>query len=148
MLAWPVAVLLVGRRLTTAGTSAAVIVAQGLLHLAFAAIGTAAPRAAALHGSHHADRGPLVVADVGHLHLDAGMIVAHLVAAALTVVVLTRGERALRGIARGVRRLLTRPAAALALPAVPVLPTVPADLPVVRPFLSVLSRRGPPAFAR
>lgn len=148
LLAWPAALCFVGRRLTITGTSAAVIVAQGLLHLAFAAVGTAAPRSAGAHAGHHAGQASLMVADVGHLHLDTGMIIAHLLAAVLTVTVLTRGERVLRRIARGVRRLLSRAVVALTVPAVPIMSVVRADIPSVRPFLSVLSRRGPPAFAR
>lgn len=148
LLAWPAAVWLVGRRLTIAGTSAAVLVAQSLLHLAFAAVGTAAPQSPVPHVGHHAGQASLAVAEVGHLHLDLGMIIAHVLAAALTVAVLTRGERVLRRIARGVRRLLSRAAATPALPSVPLMRAFRTDVPAVRLFLSALSRRGPPAFAR
>ncbi len=144
LLTAPLAVWLVGRRLTLRGTASAVVAAQALLHVAFAAIGTQAPLAGA--GHHHA------TASLGlggtHVHLDAGMIAAHGLAAVVTIVLLIRGERLLRAIARGLRRLLA-PAAPT-----PALPTAHAALtvrpaPVLAPvFLSAMSRRGPPAFAR
>ena len=160
LLTSPVAVWLIGRRPSVRRTAAAVVVAQLALHVAFAAVGTGGPIAASQvpTGSGHAagHTGSAAVqaslgsplAAAGHLHLDPGMIAAHLVAAAATVLLLAHGERLVRAIAGGLRRVLRR-----ALPALPP-PTVPATradeplAPVAAVFLSVLSRRGPPAFAR
>lgn len=148
LLAWPPAVWLVGRRLSLTGTSAAVLAAQGLLHVMFAAVGTGAPQSSA--GHHLVVSGATMrLAAGGHVHLDAGMITAHLVAAVVTVVLLTRGERVIRRLARGVRRVLARAdlAPVSLQPFVVAVGAAPAA-PTSRPFLSVLSRRGPPALAR
>jgi hypothetical protein len=148
LLAWPSAVWLVGRRSSLARTAATVLVAQGLLHVAFAAVGTDSPQAASGH-EHTTAGAALNLAAGGHLHLDAGMIAAHLLAALVTVALLTRGERILRAVARGVRRLLARPGVVAAAPTPDAVPlAVAALVPATRRFLSVLSRRGPPAFAR
>jgi len=77
------------------------------------------------------------------------MIVGHIAAAIVTIAVVAYGERLLAMIARGLRRLLARSG-----------DVVPADHPriptpahrthagVAALFLSALTRRGPPAFAR
>lgn len=156
LLTSPAAVWLVGRRPSVAGTAAAVVAAQLALHVAFAAVGTGDPASVpgAGHSAGHAIS-PAVMAELGrslasgsHLHLDAGMIAAHLIAAVATVLLLAHGERVVRAIARGIRRVLSR-----ALPVVPP-PVMPAYrqgaplAPAAAVFLSVLSRRGPPALAR
>lgn len=154
VLASPAAVWLVGRRLRVRGTTAAVVMAQLGLHAAFAAVGTAGPTSSAsatTHGAHHtaaASLPPAPGALTGHLHLDAGMIAAHVLAAALTVLLLLRGESAVRALARGLRRLLARRLPVLTVPVirrVAVLRRTTTARPV---FLSALSRRGPPALAR
>lgn len=151
LLAAPVAVLLVGRRLSIAGIAGAVATAQLILHAAFATIGTTAPAASAEgpHAGHGAalTAAPALAAPV-HLHLDAGMIVAHLTAAAVTVVLLTRGEHVARRLARGVRRLLRRVLPPLSPPAVVVATPARRVLPRAFAPLSTVSRRGPPALAR
>lgn len=129
-------------------TASVVLVAQGLLHVAFASVGSSAPHAAAgHHGTAHGATGIAPLAAGGHLHLDAGMIAAHIVAAAVTVLLLARGEAILARVARGLRRLLRT--------AVPRMPQAPSPRAVAREatlpapvFLLTLSRRGPPALAR
>jgi hypothetical protein len=147
LLSAPAAVWLVGRRLSVRGIAAAVGVSQGLLHVTFAAVGSAAPRGGLGHHSMHVAAADLAAG--GHLHLDAGMLVAHVAAAALTTVLLCHGERLLRALARGMRRLLAPVTARpLALAAVPATPTPRRERAVRPAFLSVQPRRGPPAFAR
>lgn len=139
LLAAPLCVWLVGRRPSLTGTALAVAAAQGLLHAAFAAVGTAAPAAA----GHHTE-----ATLTTHAHGGPGMTVAHAIAAVVTIALLTRGERLLVALARGIRRLLplttftARPAPAPAAMPVAVAP------PALIHFLSALSRRGPPALAR
>ena len=65
------------------------------------------------------------------------------------VVLLAGGERMLAALARGIRRLLPRPAAPTLVPRAPrvrALAPLPVTLPTLPPFS--LSRRGPPALAR
>ncbi|RIJ77877.1 hypothetical protein D1871_05060 [Nakamurella silvestris] len=104
-------------------------VAQGLFHLGFVA-------------STHADH---------RMTLDAGrMILFHAVAAVVTSVILSRGERALFGLARALRRVILR-----MVPAGPVRAgsgwTAIVDVrqwrPVAADLLSSGSRRGPPVAA-
>jgi hypothetical protein len=160
LLTSPVAVWLIGRRPTIRGTAAAVVAAQLALHVAFAAVGAgdpasasptdAAPGHSAGHSGSSAAAAALgrSLAAAGHLHLDAGMILAHIVAALVTVLLLTHGERLVRAIAGGIRRVLSRARPVLPPPAVPV-PRFDGPLAVVAAvFLSALSRRGPPALAR
>lgn len=145
LLASPIAVVLVGRRPSLRGTVAAAMVSQAALHAAFAAVGTGG--ASVTTTPHHA-LPALSPVSVSHLHLDAPMIVAHVLAAAATVLLLQYGERALRRIARGIRRLLTRALPTLDIPVARAARSTPAGA-LPRPvFLSALSRRGPPALAR
>lgn len=129
-------------------TASVVLVAQGVLHVAFASIGSRAPHAAT---GHHAtahtvpDLAPLAAGD--HVHLDAGMIVAHIAAAAVTVFLLARGEAILARIGRGLRRLLRTPARRLPQPSLPLAAARDAAVPAAV-FLLSLRRRGPPALAR
>lgn len=144
VLAAPLAVVLAGRRLATWRVALTVALSQALFHGAFALTAGADP--SALHGHH-----------VGHLagHLgtvvlpDPPMLVAHAVAAVVTVAALTRGERMLRALGRGIRSLFPR----LAVSAAPLV-FRPLRVPVraavdavgARVVLSDLSRRGPPVF--
>lgn len=156
LLTSPIAVGLIGRRPSVRGTAAAVVVAQLALHVAFAAVGAGEPTAAAPGAGHAVHAGsPAVGIALGrsfaagdHLHLDAGMIAAHLVAAAATILLLSHGERLVRAIARGVRRVLSRALPVLAPPSAPASRIDAILAPAAVVFLSVLSRRGPPALAR
>ncbi|WP_448257784.1 hypothetical protein [Microbacterium aurum] len=148
LLATPVAVALVGDRPRPLRLGAAVALAQAALHLAFAAVGTAAPVAAGhVHGGTALGAGPVAQAHV--MHAPSGMMLGHAIAAVVTVVLLARGERMLAALARGIRRLLPRPAAPTLVPRAPrvrTLAPLPVTVPALPPFS--LSRRGPPALAR
>lgn len=151
VLASPVAVALVGRRRSLPRTAAAVAAAQIALHTVFAAIG---PASLSATGSAHV-HGPLVlgpaVAGLGHsaAHVSVGMLLAHSLAAVVTIALVVSGEQLLAVLARGIRRVLNRshPPAPHLFPRVVVLSSGPrvARAPA---HLSVLTRRGPPAFAR
>ena len=143
VLAAPVAVALAGRRLATWRTAASVLTSQALFHAAFALTADADP--AMLHGHHVAHLG----GDLSAIVLpDPPMLLAHALAAVATVVALTRGERLLRALGRGIRSLLLRAVAVAPLAPLPRQAAVPAGTAWVRArvVLSDLSRRGPPAF--
>ena len=145
LLAWPVALLIVGARPSALRTATAVAAAQALLHSAFALVGDAAPRSAALAGHHHGTAllGPVTGTS---MPLDAAMLTGHVIAAILTAVAVCHGERMLRAVARGIRELL-RPAAIVVLqptPTVPAAATSSTRGPRPRLILADLSRRGPP----
>lgn len=143
-LAAPIAVALAGRRLGLGRLVVTVIAAQALLHVGFAA--TAGLDPSAPTGHVHAGALPLT-GGFASLVPDAGMTVAHAVAALLTIAVLFRGEQLLRLIARGVRDVFARAIVRLPAPAsrVPLVSSVP-DAPRLTPFTAVVSRRGPPSF--
>lgn len=151
ILAAPLCILLVGRRLSPAGLSAAVVSAQAALHGAFSAVGSAAPggpaSALGAPGGHHHPMPalaalPTIDAVTGAM---AVMTAGHGIAAALTIGVLAWGERLLVAIARGIRRLLSRPEG-------PALPGPVASLGIISSrriaataLLECITRRGPPA---
>lgn len=144
LLSLPVAVLLVGSRLSRRGTIAAVLAAQAFLHLAFAAVGTGTPHLA-VH-EHGAALPALLTGS--HLHLTAPMIAAHLIAAAVTAAALWHGERMLHALGRGIRRLFATARPVLSFHPRPLRPVRSfALIPTRAPFVTVLSRRGPPALA-
>ena len=162
----PVSVLLVGRRGSTVRTVLAVCAAQAALHSVYAAVGgvsaavggvsaavggtTAATTPALVtrigHAAHHAP--VMLTTSVTHLHVDAPMIATHLIAAAVTIVLLVRGEATARALARGVRTGIRRLLDLVATPAPPADFAVPTPLAErVIPaavFLAAMSRRGPP----
>ncbi|MDQ0645187.1 hypothetical protein [Microbacterium murale] len=141
----PLAALLVGRTPGMARLSAAVVVSQTVFHVLFVVLGaTAAPTVSA--GHHHVMTLDPLTSTVTP---DAGMLGAHVVAAALTIALLWRGEQLMRIIARWVHALLrTR------------MPRLHADWPVPASFAITarnaitslltgdISRRGPPVFSR
>ena len=143
LLAWPIALAIVGSRPSAVRTGLAVAAAQALLHSAFALVGDVQPTAAA--GHHHA---ALVLGATagGTPSVDGAMIAGHALAAVVTAVAVCHGERMLRAVARGIHSLLrlvvvAPPTGGWRAPALP-LPT-PRGL---RPRLALadLSRRGPP----
>jgi hypothetical protein len=140
----PFGITLVGRRPTVLRTTAAVITSQLLFHMAFAITsGADSSRLVSGHAHHVATS----ASGAGLMIPDAPMTVAHLLAAAVTVAVLYRGERLLHAIARGIRSVLARSGAVVPPQTAYVAP--PADAPVVPAARVVLwdaSRRGPPAF--
>lgn len=146
LLATPIAVALTGRRPSLWRTGAVVAASQFLLHLAFATAGAADPRAVGhVHGA-----APLLTAvDAGAVAIDVPMVAGHVLAAAITIALISRGERALRAIAAGLRHFARRIAVAAPrrAPRVPVL-AVGRRITATAIALTSLSRRGPPALAR
>ncbi|MFS0714122.1 hypothetical protein ABC195_09565 [Microbacterium sp. 2P01SA-2] len=160
-----VSLLVVGRRLSLARLGAAVAAAQVLFHVMFALgvvplAGSAGPAGASagpagpisLHAGHMSL--PASLSEPGALAAvapDVAMIVAHVVAAVLTTVLLHSGERlvgALAGLARRIALRLRSVARDAVLPA----PTSPLPVPVVsnvraprlRALIAAPARRGPP----
>ncbi len=72
------------------------------------------------------------------------MVVSHVVATALTVVVLAVAERTVLTVARAIASVLPRKHTPLPATA-PLIVATPARVPVTIDFLDVLSWRGPPA---
>lgn len=148
VLASPLAVALVGRRRSLPRLAAAIAAAQVALHASFAAVGASVLETA---GGHvHMSTPTLGTGPVATMtHLSADMLGGHIAAALVTIAALAYGERLLLMIAHGIRRLLARTGE-----------VVPGDRPCIPRithrthtgatalFLSVLTRRGPPAFAR
>ena len=96
VLASPVAIALVGRRLSVWRVGTAVAVSQGLFHTAFAM--TAGVDPTGLRGHVHDVQLVGGTSTAGVLP-DGGMLVGHLIAAVATLVVLYHGERMLRACA-------------------------------------------------
>ncbi|MHC2997805.1 hypothetical protein OB08_00615 [Microbacterium sp. HJ5] len=144
ILASPVAIALIGRRLSAWRVGAAVVASQALFHVAFtltAGVGTAGV-------AGHVHR-PVLEGSAATTALlpDAPMLAGHLIAAATTMIVLHQGERMLRALGRGIRSLLRRadapaPAPSVSPRRITVLVREPGATGVV---LSDLSRRGPPS---
>jgi hypothetical protein len=104
---------LLGRRFSWPRVSAAVIASQALFHGTFALTGTGGARVVA-ETSGHAEHGgsttlTVVAGEVGHLHDGSVMLVAHAVAAIVTIVAMRladRSSRATAALSRVVRALL------------------------------------------
>lgn len=159
ILATAACTLLVGRRLSAVRLTGAVAASQALFHALFV-LGAPLPPvgdpsiALSAHAHHHGalELALLAPGTGSALAADATMWVGHALAAAVTVAVLYRGERAvtrLHEIAVGVARWLFRPVAVAATPV--VLPAVAHIVPRgentrVRSQheLLPLLRRGPP----
>lgn len=145
LLATPAAVLLVGYRPSTTRTALVVLASQGLFHTFFGVAGGADPALAS--GHLHAPAATSI--PLSHLHApSAGMVVAHIVAAAVTIALLAHGERMLSALGRGILRLVRlltpvvgghrRPASAS---------VAAARRPVSSLVRATLCLRGPPAVA-
>lgn len=116
ILSWPIATLLTSRGLGRIGLGAAVVLAQLLLHVVFAAAGGLSPGAVVPHHHGPADAsmaGDLILSGThalgtaGHgLVPDAPMLIAHLVAAAAAYLLLSHGESLIARIAGWVEALL------------------------------------------
>ena len=159
----PLAMLVTGARARLARTIAAALVAQAALHLCYA-LGSAGPTATArwhaggvgsaghaVHDGHAALTQPLTMpAGVALDHGHAWMPLAHLVAAAITVLALVSADRAVAAVAGAVlalvRRLTSLPRPVDARPR-----RQPADAAVRRLlgalFLASIGSRGPPVVA-
>ena len=107
LLAAPVAVALAGRRLALWRLALTVLASQLLFHASFAIASGATGEPPSGHTHHVVDPTWLTT---GTAHAvwppDPLMIAGHVAAALVTVSALHRGERMLRTLARGVRRLL------------------------------------------
>ncbi|MFE5670995.1 hypothetical protein ACFQ58_05205 [Agromyces sp. NPDC056523] len=153
----PIAMVLVGQRMTPARASASALAAQAALHLLYA-LGTGSPGHPASVGPHaaHAATAPSVefaAFTVEHGHATV-MPLAHVVAAALTVAMLALFQQAASavGLAFGTLvhgvRLLASVLRGLPVPTLPGVarPAIRADAPP-NPALLILSplrHRGPP----
>ncbi|MDY0909154.1 hypothetical protein [Microbacterium sp. CFBP9034] len=145
ILASPLAIALIGRRLSAWRVGATVLASQVLFHLSFAVTAGVDPAAAVGHVHHPSLPGATAVS--GGLLPDGPMLVGHVVAAAATVLALYFGERMLRALGRGIRSLFHRvggialaPAVLLRARADTLLALVPRGV-----VLSDASRRGPPS---
>lgn len=146
ILASPLAIVLVGRRLTAWRAGATVVAAQALFHVSFALTAGVDPAAVTGH-VHHAtlDGSPGPVSGVLP---DGPMLLGHAVAAAATMLALYFGERMLRALGRGLRSMLRRAGDPVLAPVV-LLRRAAAGVPAPRALgvvLSDVSRRGPPSF--
>lgn len=164
LVALPLCVLLAGRVGSLWRLALAVAPAQLLYHWSFAGLGAASgPAALSGRAPMHAASGVAESAHHGHLVPasfapalveagagDASMWLSHALAAALTIVLMHRGERAVVHLVRVLRE--TMPAR---VPHAVRLPQHGAILVTERPsrpcpqriFLSAISHRGPPATA-
>lgn len=145
ILASPLAVALVGHRLSLWRAAVTVVASQALFHVSFAVTAGVDPSVAV--GHLHGAALPGSAAGVAGILPDAPMLVGHLLAAAATVFVLFTGERMLRALGRGIRRLLSRGAAVAPRPLVRARAVSRAAVPAPRAVvLSDAPRRGPPPF--
>lgn len=148
LLSFMACTLLAGIRLSSIRLTISVLLSQALFHTLFV-LGAITPRSGVaphVHGALQLPSGGAAVV----VPEDAGMWVAHGIAAAITALALHRGEqlvRALADLASAVARWLTRTVVgAISIPPVLAPPRwVVLAAPRPRtPHLSALRRRGPP----
>lgn len=153
-------IALVGTRPAIWRLTAAVAVSQFLFHALFSLSPSASfsgmPAGGHLHAGMHLTLIPGVAGSAGSdaslLAGDAAMWASHLAAAALTIAVLSRGERAFHAACRfaffRLRRFVDRVTAVLASPGgrrrTPI-ETTPQTLRALEVVLGGMRRRGPPA---
>lgn len=148
VLSWCACVALAGWREHALRLTVSVLVSQALFHLLFT---LGAPAAA--HGGHHGSAVHLGQAEAVGAAPWSHMWLAHLVAAAITVLALRSGEQALgrlsRAILAGARRLCAPPVLdpLFRVVAPPSMPTRPDVRPGLGWFHREISRRGPPVSA-
>ncbi len=132
-------------RLSLPRLAVSVIASQAAFHLLFQVTGTSSTLAAHSHAAVDA------IGAAPPTHHPAPMAVSHLLAAAVTVLLLAYGERSVLAVAHVVARLVWRPAARIAAivpaadPRLLVLPTSVERRPYPLVATPVL-RRGPPLF--
>lgn len=151
ILASPIAVALVGRRLSFGRMTVTVLISQVMFHAAFAmTAGSSADSATAGASAHvHNFLAPIDSASLTTLVPDTAMTLGHVLAALVTVAGLYGGERMLRAIGLGVRAILARAGEIAPLETMPAR-SATMDVALIRhrrTALSDVSRRGPPAFA-
>lgn len=155
-LALPICIAISGRRLSFLALSASVVVSQALFHalFIFGTVSLASPRG---HG-HHSGAVSLPIEQAADTHSHSlmeaspAMLITHLIAAAVTVATLHRGEVAFRTLLLAGSRMLGLRRALLVLIPAPEKPTAagipaPALAPRVaraRELLPVHAYRGPP----
>ncbi|MGW3628395.1 hypothetical protein [Streptomyces sp. NPDC000880] len=143
-----------GRRRGVRAIGTGLLAVQGALHLIFSGAGGQPSR-----HHHHAERATtsmvptsMETIDVGTMDPDAGMLAAHLVAAAVCALWLARGEAAFFRLAHAVGHLAFTPLRLLlTLVRLPAAPRPVPQSPRPRRLHGVhlahaLTRRGPPAF--
>lgn len=146
----PMCAVLVGRRRSRMRVAAAVLLSQAAFHLLFQALGspTGSGMTVATGHSHHLPLAALATAAPAAT-IDATMLFAHAVAAAITTLLIWHGETIARAVATWFQALLLR-----ATPCAPDDHRRPAPLRSLRvPALDVavtaaFSRRGPPVLVR
>lgn len=154
VLALPLCVLLAGRVGSLWRLSLAVVPAQFVYHWSFAGLGASQLSSAQGRGSAHSAH--FVFSESVALTpelttsgiADAWMWTAHALAAVLTIALMHRGEQAAMHLLRVLRSTLSiRLMSAVTLPQRgAILAHLTADTPrIQQPFLSTVSRRGPPA---
>lgn len=149
----PLTAVLVGSRPSRARVAVAVLLAQGGFHALFQLLGApSADSGTVAAGGAHAHHLTLALTSVGGTPVapvGAGMIGAHIAAAALTTVLLWHAESMVRAVAGWFRALLRR-----ASPHTGPVPARPVALrslllpPADRAVAAAVSRRGPPVLAR
>lgn len=145
VLAAPVAVLLAGTRPRAWRTAAAVAASQVVFHAAFTLVGDLGRWDAAASGHVHA-LDPVAGPAAAVHPPSAGMLLAHAAAAAITALLVLRGERAVVAVWRWARARLRRVAGAVRVPLrhrIPPLPRLSRPR-TARVTAHPLSRRGPP----
>lgn len=155
VLAMPLAVLLIGRRLSTLRLTGVVVAAQAAFHMLFG-LGIAGGLGGGAHAMHGAAP-ELSSTQVNHVsamgppaELLGGMTASHLVAAGLTVLVLRLGEGAFWAlVALATWRLRRSVALRLQVLSAPRLPADPSPSLTASQLLAwcAVRHRGPPATA-
>ena len=158
MLALPICTVLAGRVGSLWRLTAAVGAAQGIYHWCFAGLGIAPSGASGADGAGaalpaHAEHLRAVTAFAPQLAAtgvaDLAMWAAHLAAAAITVLLLQRGERAIMALLRLVRRALPCVVPRVGVTAFPTPVRLTADaaaMHVARILTAAsITHRGPPA---
>jgi hypothetical protein len=148
-----VCVALTGRRLPLARLAVSVAISQAMYHWLFGALGSGTVVASGGRMAAHVHDAVAVLPTVTpHAHAGGDMLLAHVVAAIVTVLVLAYGERSIAATARYARTLVIA-----MLPAIPDAPAVPAPVRLLPTRLRVadplprrvdhsgLRHRGPPA---
>lgn len=150
----PVVLVLTSATFGIVRTFTSVAITQALFHWMFASLGVTNPVAdrgepLPAHAEHFGMVEEFVPILPGGSGADVAMWLSHLVAAAVTVWILRRGERAVETMMIALRRcFFHRLTSARALPVVPTPPRVDRshdDLPSQLELWTSISHRGPPA---
>lgn len=156
ILALPLCVAFAGRIASLWRVAAAVGLSQFFYHWTFAGLGVMSEMSQDAnrfppgpHAAHMASLERFVPAVTQATSADAVMWIFHGIAAAASIVVITRGERAVLTLLRSIRHVLPRPVVRPVIHTPRVVPAV-RSVPVLRDQLllgSACGRRGPPLAA-